>query len=176
MGTPVGAGWRIGGWQINEHLIHRFFQVSLWFKAVFAALEVLSGVATFFVSHSWLTSLVWRLTQGELQENPHDFVAIFLRHSLESLSVGGQHFAGIYLFAHGAVKLWLIIGLLRERLWYYPAAIAVFGAFIAYQALRFTHTHSPWLIALSLIDIVVIALTWHEWRFLRAERRQINGI
>jgi uncharacterized membrane protein len=59
----------------------------------------------------------------------------------------------------------LIVGLLREKLWYYPLSMLVFGAFVAYQLFRFQVTHSLWLMAMTILDIVVIAMTWHEYRF-----------
>ena len=65
--------------------------------------------------------------------------------------------------SHGVVKLWLIIGLLRQKLWYYPLAAAVFGLFIVYQ---YSFTNSLWLLVLSAVDVAVIALTWHEYRYL----------
>jgi uncharacterized membrane protein len=49
-------------------------------------------------------------------------------------------------------------------------AIAVFAVFIVYQIYRFTLTHSIWLLAITLLDIVVIWLTWQEYRFLRRRR------
>jgi uncharacterized membrane protein len=70
--------------------------------------------------------------------------------------------------SHGVVKLWLIIGLLRQKLWYYPLAAAVFGLFIVYQLYRYSFTNSLWLLVLSAVDVAVIALTWHEYRYLRS--------
>jgi hypothetical protein len=52
--------------------------------------------------------------------------------------------------SHGVVKLWLIIGLLRQKLWYYPLAAAVFGLFIVYQ---YSFTNSLWLLVLSAVDV-----------------------
>ena len=69
-----------------------------------------------------------------------------------------------------AVKLLLLIGLWREKLWSYPLAIVVFTAFIAYQLYRFSFTHSPSLLLLTLMDFVVIWLTWHEYVTLRRHR------
>jgi uncharacterized membrane protein len=61
----------------------------------------------------------------------------------------------------------LVFGLLRERLWAYPASFAVFGAFIAYQLYRYSFTHEIALILLSIFDLFVIALAVHEYRLLR---------
>ena len=150
-----------------EKNIHLVFEVSLWLKGVFALLEIVAGIATYFVPQQLLLSLVQWVTKDEFAEDPHDLVANYLLHSVQNLSIGAQDFAAIYLLAHGVIKLWLIIGLLRKRLWYYPVAIIVFGLFIVYQLYRFTFTHSVWLILITALDVVVIALTWHEWRYLR---------
>ena len=61
----------------------------------------------------------------------------------------------------------MIVGLLRGNLGYYPLAIAVFGAFIVYQLYRFTLSHSLWLILITVVDVVVIGLTWQEYRARR---------
>ena len=143
------------------------FEVSLFLKGAFALMEMIGGVLAYFVPKQFVLGLVAMLTQRELAEDPHDLIAGYLQHAAQHLSMGAQHFAAIYLLSHGAVKLWLIVGLLRERLWYYPTALIVFGAFIGYQLYRFSFTHSPFLIFLTVVDIVVIILTWHEFRYLR---------
>ena len=63
--------------------------------------------------------------------------------------------------------IWAYERLLREKLWAYPASFAVFGAFIAYQLYRYTFTHGFGLIALTLFDLVVMLLIWHEYRLLK---------
>ena len=111
------------------------------------------------------------ITQEELTEDPRDFVAQFIVQSAQQLSVSAQHFAAFYLLSHGIIKTALIAGLLRERLWYYPLSMLVFGIFVAYQLFRFQVTHSIWLMAITILDIVIIAMTWHEYRFLRRRMR-----
>ena len=56
--------------------------------------------------------------------------------------------------------------MLRELWWAFPLAIAAFTAFVVYQFYRYSHTHSFWLLVLSATDIVVIILTWMEYRRL----------
>jgi uncharacterized membrane protein len=70
-----------------------------------------------------------------------------------------QHFAAYYLLGHGVVKLWLIVGLLKMRLWYYPVAIVVFGLFAVYQLYRFSFTHSLSLVLITVLDLAVTVLT-----------------
>jgi len=52
--------------------------------------------------------------------------------------------------------------------WAYPASVAVFAGFIAYQLHRYALTHAPMMIVLTLLDIVIIWLTLREYRLLRS--------
>lgn len=152
---------------LDERRIHLFFKISLVLKGAFAFLEILGGVLALLVPRQFLLGVVAVLTQRELVEDPRDLVANYLLHAAQHLSVGTQTFAALYLLSHGAIKLWLILGLLRERLWYYPTALAVFALFIAYQLYRFSFTHSAFLLFITAVDAVVIVLTWHEYRYLK---------
>jgi len=158
----------------KENNIHLAFEISLFLKGLFALGQIIGGVAAFFVTKELLVKAVSVLTQEELLEDPRDLLANFLLHSAQNLSISTQHFMALYLLAHGSVKLWLIIGLLREKLWYYPTAIVVFGLFIVYQLYRFTFTHSMWLMLVTAIDVIVIALTWHEYKYLRSLSHRLN--
>jgi uncharacterized membrane protein len=152
----------------EEKYLHLAFEVSLVLKAVFAAVETLAGIGTYFVTRQLLFRLVERITREELLEDPRDFIANYLLHSAQHFSVSTRNFTAAYLLAHGVIKLWLIVGLLRRRLWYYPVAIAIFGLFIVYQLYRYSLTHSLWLVFITAVDVLVIALTWHEYRYLRS--------
>ncbi|WP_338048205.1 DUF2127 domain-containing protein [Paraburkholderia azotifigens] len=114
--------------------------------------------------------MLW-VTREEFAEDSHDLVVNFLLHTVQHLSIGAQKFAAIYLLGHGMIKLWLIVGLLRQRLWYYPVSMIVYGLFIAYQVYRYTFTQSVWLLLGTTLDIVIFALTWHEYRSLRNAQR-----
>ncbi len=151
----------------SERNIRWLFDVSLWLKGVFAVSEIVGGIAAFFVSKEFLVTLTLWIFRDEFSEDPHDIVANYLLHSAQNLSVSAQSFAAFYLLAHGVIKLWLIVGLLRKKLWYYPTALVVFALFIVYQLYRFTFTHSVLLLLITALDLIVIALTWHEYRFLR---------
>ncbi len=151
----------------REEKIHLAFEISLFLKGLFALGQIIGGIVALLVTKEFLLKAVTVLTQEELLEDPRDLIANFLLHSSQNLSISTQHFMALYLLTHGAIKLWLIIGLLRERLWYYPTAIIVFGLFIVYQMYRFTFTHSVWLLLITVIDAIVIALTSHEYKYLR---------
>ena len=85
-------------------------------------------------------------------------------------SLASQEFYAFYLLGHGLIKLLLVIGLLRGKLWSYPASLAALGAFMAYQMYRYSYTHSPGLLVLTVFDAAVMWLIWQEWRLVRGHR------
>lgn len=152
---------------VNERRIHRLFQVSVLLKGAHALVECLGGLALYLVTTDEIVAWTSALTQQELVEDPRDFVATRLLDMAQHLSVGTKSFYAFYLLSHGLVKVALVAGLLRNRLWAYPASLVVLSAFIAYQLYRYSYTHSLGLIALTVLDVVVMVLVWHEWRILR---------
>jgi uncharacterized membrane protein len=164
---------------IANEKIQLAFWVSLSLKAIFAVSEIIGGFLAYiltlsqylmvsFVSRDFLLNLVTSLTREELSEDPRDFIANNLLHLAQYSSVSSLRFTALYLVSHGVVKLWLIIGLFRKKLWYYPVAMVVFGLFILYQLYRYSFTHSYWLIFISVVDAIVIWFTWVEYGYLRA--------
>jgi uncharacterized membrane protein len=104
------------------------------------------------------------LLHEELSEDPHDFIATHLLHTSRSFAAGGKHFAAWYLLSHGAVKLMLVVELYRNKMWAYPFMIIALAAFVCYQVYRFALTHSLMMILLTLFDLVVMLLTFLEYR------------
>ena len=149
----------------DEKNIHLAFEISLLLKGVFALGEIIGGIVALFITKEFLLKIVGVLTQEELAEDPRDLIANYLLHSTQNFSISTQYFVALYLLSHGSIKLWLIVGLLRKKLWYYPTAIIVFGLFIVYQLYRFSFTHSLWLLLITGVDVIVIGLTWHEYRY-----------
>jgi len=156
---------------LAERDIHRAFEISVLLKGAHAVVECLGGLVLALVSADWVTGTINRLTQEELVEDPHDFLATHLVAFASQFSVTTKNFYAFYLLSHGVVKLALVAGLLRGKLWAYPASLVVLGLFIAYQAYRYSHTHSIGLLVLSLFDILVMVLVWHEYRLMRQARR-----
>jgi uncharacterized membrane protein len=152
---------------MNEHRIHQIFQVSVLLKGAHALIECLGGIALALVSTSSIANFVNAITQDELIKDPNDFVATHLLTMAHNFSVQTQHFYAFYLLSHGIVKVALVVGLLREKLWAYPASLIVLTLFVLYQLYRFSYTHGLGLIVLTLFDIVVMGLIWHEYGLMR---------
>jgi uncharacterized membrane protein len=154
----------------EEKNIHLLFEISLIFKALLALIEVAGGLTIMFIPHNAILEYVQSIAKYELAEDPTDLIANYLRHWAEHFSLNAQYFAAFYLLSHGIVKLWLIAGLLRNKLWYYPVSMVIFGAFTLYQIYRYTFTHSITLILITFFDLLVIWLIWHEYRYMKRNK------
>ena len=97
-------------------------------------------------------------------EDPRDFLASRLLHTADGLTGSSLLFGAAYLLIHGIVKVVLVAALLRNKLWAYPWMIAVLTAFIGYQAYRIVLSPTIRLIALTVFDVAIVALTWREYR------------
>jgi uncharacterized membrane protein len=155
---------------MNDRRFHRIFEIGILLKGAHALIECLGGLALAFLRTDGLVNLVSELTQHELMRHPNDFVAARLLAMAQTFTVGTQHFYAFYLLSHGLIKIFLVLALLRNKLWAYPVSLAVLGLFIVYQLYRFSYTHGIGLIVLTVFDIVVIALIWHEYRLVRRHR------
>jgi uncharacterized membrane protein len=151
---------------MNEHRIHQLFKISVLLKGAHALIECIGGLGLAFVSTSAIVNLVNTLTQDELIEDPNDFVATHLLSLAQTFTVSSQHFYAFYLLSHGLIKVFLVIGLLRNKLWAYPVSLVVLGLFIVYQLYRFSYMHGLGLIVLTVLDVLVMGLIWHEYRLV----------
>jgi uncharacterized membrane protein len=153
----------------REKYLHRTFEIGVILKGIDGALEVLGGGLLLALSPSRITHLFLALTRPELAEGPHGRIAHLLFHAPHGLTAYSRHFLAAYLLSHGIVKIVLVVELLRRRLWAYPASIAVFALFIVYQLYHLSHVYSTGMVVLTVLDVGVVLLTWHEYRFFQRQ-------
>lgn len=158
---------------IPQKTLHRLFLISVWIKGVAGVLETFAGVVVFFVTRGGLEELVIFITAPELAEDPDDWIANYLGRAIQHYSGEAQVFASAYLVIHGLIKVFLVAGLLWGRMWAYPFSLWFLAAFIVYQGYRYNHTHSIWLVLLTIIDLVVGYLIWREYRW-RKQGGEVN--
>lgn len=152
---------------MKERQIHQIFVISVLFKGAHALMEIVGGLALYLVSTETIVRTINRWGHDELVEDKHDWLANQLLDFSRHFSLAEHNFYAFYLLSHGLIKSVLVAGLLREKLWAYPASFAVFSGFIAYQLYRYSLTHDFALILLSIFDAFVILLAVHEYRLLR---------
>ncbi len=144
--------------------LHWLFESTLLLKSVFALFEIAAGLGLWLVPHQQISGFAGWLTRNHLIEGHHGPIYRHFSASLAQFSMASQHFYAFYLLGHGAIKLAIVILLMRKVAFAYPLGIVVFSGFILLQMHRWMHTHSVVLLALSVLDVTVVWLTWHEWR------------
>ena len=140
------------------------FKITVAIKGLDGALEIVGGTLLLFVRPHTIDRLARALTQHELSQDPHDFFARHVLHSAGQLAHGSTLFAALYLLSHGAAKVVLVVAVLRNQLWAYPAMIVLLGAFIAYQLYRLIDHVTLGLTLLTIFDAFVVWLTWREYQ------------
>src|SRR5512146_158684 len=112
---------------MQEKRIHQVFVVSVAAKGLHALIEIVGGLALYLTSTATIIGWINRFSQGELTEDPNDWIANHVVEFGQNFSVAEHHFYAFYLLSHGVIKSILVVGLLKEKLWAYPASFAVFG-------------------------------------------------
>jgi uncharacterized membrane protein len=153
----------------HRSLLHAAFETGITLKAVDGLLEIAGGVLAWKVPPATVSRIVLLLTQHELSEDPHDFLARHLVEYSRQFAHGGNFFAALYLAAHGVVKVGLVAALWRNKLWAYPAMAAALALFIVYQVYRLSRAPTALLFALTVFDLVVLGLVWAEYRKARGQ-------
>jgi uncharacterized membrane protein len=151
-------------WFRPRDLLDQTFEVGIILKGVDGALEVIGGLLLLVVSPATIDRVVTSLTQHELSEDPHDFLATHLLKTAHGLTGSAVLFGALYLLAHGLVKVILVGALLKNQLWAYPWTIVFLGVFILYQVYRLSLKPSVGLAALTVFDAVIAWLTYREYR------------
>ncbi len=151
---------------MEERFWHRFFEIGIVIKGIDGILEFIGGILLLIVSPATINSVAMFFLQGELSEDPKDILANIFLHTAQGV-VQMQKFASIILITHGIVKLFLVAGLIRNKLWAYPTSIVIFSGFGLYQIYQLTISYSLFLWVITIIDVIVIGLIIHEYRYMR---------
>ena len=154
----------------QERKLYKIFVGSLILKGLNASFECVIGAALFFIKPTAITKLAVILTQGELVEDPNSALANYILKIAHNFSVSSHTFLIYYLLIHGVIKLLLIGGLLMDKKWSYPLAMIILSLFVIYQIFQYTYTPSWWLLALTVFDLFILVLVYHEYRYGRKLR------
>lgn len=159
--------------QFRGTVFHWLFKIGVAFKGLDGLTEFVGGFFFVFFSSDALADFADRATRGILQWDPDNLLAHSLRHSFDQMSGASKTFVAIYLVGHGAVKLLVVAGLLVEKRWVFPVAIVALLGFIGFQVYRLYGHYSIGLVVFTLLDAVIVALVWIEYRSL--EKSKAHG-
>lgn len=148
-------------------LLDRFYIVGIFVKGIDGLLELIGGIVLLSLSAGTIVRITNSLTQNELRQDPHDFIANHLLRAGQHLAHGQHAFVAAFLLIHGAVKVGLVICLLLKKFWAYPLGIAVLGLLFLYQIYQLVISPGFGMAFLSVLDAAIIWLIWREWHEVR---------
>jgi uncharacterized membrane protein len=153
---------------ITKHITtHTVFITSIVFKGLDGVLEIVGGFTALFVSQHTVMRIVELLVKNELLEDPSDIVANILLHAAGTNTPTGQVFVSLYLLSHGILKVFLVYNLFKHKTWAYPLAMGVFAIFAISQTIVYLKSPSVGLLVLTILDLVIIGLTYLEYKNVR---------
>jgi uncharacterized membrane protein len=144
-----------------------FFWIGLALKSVDGTLEAICGVVLFFATKPKMNRLILWILGNELYEKPRDLFVKEALHLKQHMTSHSKDFAAAYLVGHGLVKIFLVVNLLRNRLWAYPVAIIVLVGFVGYQVFRICEHPSIAMAVLTSVDVAIILAICLEYRTQR---------
>jgi len=140
---------------LTEQQLHRAFVTTVFINGIIAVLDILAGF--FFASQSiidpYLTTVVQR----------GGFIGT-IASVIQSMSGRVQAIGAFYFFSHGAVKILLVWGLWKSKLWAYPVSIVFLAGFSLYQLYEILVHFSFIVTAFLLFNTIVIILVIQEYR------------
>jgi uncharacterized membrane protein len=140
------------------------FRVGLALKALNALGEFLAGIAMVFLDPVRMHRLIDFVTRKELAVDPDDRLMNYLLTLGHAYTLDMQQFVMGYLLLHGAIKVTVLLLLVRKVRWAYPLSAAVFLALIVLQILGFLRGHSPFILYQSALDAALVVLIVIEYR------------
>lgn len=150
----------------TEHSVYQLFKWSILLKGVISVGEVFAGIVLLLIPSAYIIALVQGLGTW-LSGYADSTLTLKLVTELSAFGAGSALFVALYLLSRGLIKCALILGLLKNKLWAYPASLVVLGLFLIYQAYEIFIRGSVFVIAISLFDIIVMYLIWREWSIVR---------
>ena len=158
--------------QAEEKVVYQFFLWSILVKGAISLAELIVGTAIFFIPPALIIS--WALFW--LQFVPVAPLQNALMQEVVTYTSGSVAFVAFYLLSRGFIKVFLIIGLLKNKLWAYPASLLVLALLVVYQLFQIITTHSVLVILITIFDLFVMYFIWREWKIVSSKQLNAGAI
>jgi uncharacterized membrane protein len=156
-------------------VVHQVFRVTLLVKAFNGVIEVTISSLLFLFGRETINNAVIFLVGRSTASLSDHFPAYYITSQADRFSQAKYFLAAYFLF-YGVVNIFLVIFLLKGRLWAYPVAIIATSLFILYLLYRFYLYHSSLLLFFTVIDVLLVVLTWFEYRRIRTAGQEALDI
>ncbi|HTH93343.1 MAG TPA: DUF2127 domain-containing protein [Candidatus Paceibacterota bacterium] len=139
----------------KEQLFHSAFFATVILNGLIAIADIFAGL--FFLFERQIAALAYSYHYPL----SHIIQGIFMELMKQSQLMGI-----LYFFSHGIIKLFLVWGLLTNRLWAYPTAIVFLAGFSIYQIYDLFIRFSWFTILLLVVNCITIFFIAREYRSL----------
>jgi len=139
----------------KEVVFHQAFFATVFLNGLIAIADICAGLFFFFE----------RPISGFLYSYHYPCSHIIQAVVLELMSQS-QLMGMLYFFSHGIVKLFLVWGLLTNRLWAYPLSIIFLTGFSIYQIFDMAKDFSWFTLLLFIVNVVTVFFIAREYRSL----------
>lgn len=140
------------------------FRVSMWWRIVYGGLRIILSITLLQLVGKTFSDITYTLMQHEFTGPKGDVVLerVYALFSTHDFTV--TYFVAGYFLFWGTVDAVLSLCLLRHIRVAFPVAMGLIALFIGYGVFRFTHTHSMVLFGVIIMDIIILALIYHEYK------------
>ena len=153
-----------------RRLTDRLYFVGISIKGIDGVIELLLGIALLVVPslpHAALEAAASGASSGTVPFG--QFISNYLENLDGTLAHWGTWLVIVYLTAHGAIKVLLVVCLLLRLHKIYPTAIAILTAFLVYEIYLFIVKPGVSLGAFVVLDAAIIYLVFREYRQLKTQ-------
>jgi uncharacterized membrane protein len=145
-------------------ILHDIFEVSIIIKLVDGILQTVAGIFLFFVSSATMNSWIHTIFKKELLEDPNDALINWAVHLSQQLSLDIRIFIAIWLVVHGLANIGMFAAFQQNKKWAFDLAGILLVLFLIYQIYRLFHAHTPLLIILTVVDVLILGLMRFEYK------------
>lgn len=151
----------------GEIVITELFRLGMLWRIGYGGLRLFFGLVLLKLVGSPVGDLMHKIMGHELIEDPTDLLyriveVLFSHHSFQV-----TYFLAFYFIFWGLLDIVLSVYLLRGKLWAFPLSLLLIASFVIYELFRYTHTHSPFLLSIIVVDIIVMGLIYKEWKLVK---------
>lgn len=151
----------------EEKQIYQLFKWSILIKGAISVAEVIVGTLVMFTPVSIITNITDYVIKNFFGGKTEGFLVSEIISNAEALVNIGTVLIGVYLIGRGGIKLALIIGLLRNKIWAYPWSLVVIGVLVLFQVFELVKTLHLGIIFVTVFDLIVMYLIWREWNIVK---------
>ncbi len=153
---------------LQNKIIRNFFEATVFMKGAAGILEIAMGSLFLFLNKETIDNVFIFLTNLPIVSYSQHLTNYLERQA--DVAQDSQYFLASYFLFYGLLNIFLVVCLLKDKLWAYPTSIVFFSAFNLYLLYRFLLYRSGTTLFFVIFDIFFIILIWREYWQLQQKK------